>query len=898
MSERKNMKTNIFRNCALALITFLGVINLQAAAFLRNPTPASSLFEKNVGQTAAEVEYVARMPFGMVWLSKDSATLAFRSREKSSVLEMKLNRVLSVVEGISPGPAAVRYYKGGHFQNIVPDAYEAVQFTDGTVTLRYYPKGETIEFDADFAAGTDPADLTMTFSGANALRVDSDGSLVISVPACTIRFEKPVGYQTDLNGKQVTVAVSYEIQGKGVRFKAAAYDRSRNLTIDPAISFSTYLGGLAYDAAYKIATDASGNSYIVGITQSTDFPVTNGSANHGNTTDAFVAKLDSSGSSLVWTTYIGGNNEDTAADVALDSLGNVYVVGQTASADFPATPGSFDATFNSTTCSGNPCLDGYILKFDSSGTLSYSTFLGGSDMDSATSVTVDSSGDAYVAGWTSSTDFPTTAGAFQTTHGDAGQSTVQSDAFVAKVKSTGAALLYGTFVGGIGADFANGIAVDSTGRAYITGGASLFFPTVNAIQSQNSCFDEVTNLMGNAMDAFVTRLNAAGSAPEYSTYLGGCGPTSAFDSRGADIGQDIAVDSGNNAFVVGLTDSFGSEPFPATAGAYQSSSLNSRSAFLTEMNSSGSALVYSTYFGAATFGRAIALASDGKPYITGYVDQFSMQLPVKNAVQVTFGGLRDAFVARFDPTQTGDNSLLYSSFLGGSDWEEGYGISVSGSDAYVCGFTWSGDFPATAGAFQEGFQTQPPTYSDPFDTLPAGWNLSGVWNVNSGLLIGSSNDSKSKSIATSPTIACDNCSFETRFRIRTSTGKTRLYGWKQDKKNYVRLDIDEKKDKVVLKHINSGTSVLSKSASVPILPNVDYILRLEVNGKNIKLFVDGDLKIDANSSQFPKDNGVYEFVTLRGKNGIPADYSFDYITIRDLSNPVDTTSGFVTKISD
>ena len=376
------------------------------------------------------------------------------------------------------------------------------------------------------------------------------------------------------------------------------------------------------------------------------------------------------------------------------------------------------------------------------------------------------------------------------------------------------------------------------------------------------------------------------------------GPTTAFDNRGLDTGEDISVDSSNNIFVAGYTDSFGGEPFPTTAGAYQSSYIDNGSAFLTEINTSGSALVYSTYFGASTRGRSLALSSDGKPYLTGYVDQFSMQLPVKNAVQDTFGGVRDAFVAKFDTTQAGEDSLLYSTFLGGSDWEEGNGISVNGAGAYVCGFTWPTNFPVTPGAFQEGFQTPPPIYSDPFDALPAGWTLKGIWNSNGGMLIGSSNASKSKSVATSPSISCNNCSFEVGLRILTATGKTKLNGWKQDKKNYVRVDVNDAKNKIVLKHFHAGGLILKKSASVSIDPNVDYVIRIEVNNQNIKVFVDGNLKIDANSSQNPKDNGVYEFVTARGKDGISADYSYDYITIRDLSSPVDITSGFVTKISD
>ncbi len=316
-----------------------------------------------------------------------------------------------------------------------------------------------------------------------------------------------------------------------------------------ALVYATYLGGTAEDSGYDVAVDNSDNAYVSGDTESANFPTTSGAfqTTLRGTRNTFVVKLSAGGSALVYSTYLGGNNgsfptHEHALGIVVDSSGNAYVTGATPSTDFPTTPGAFQ------TVQGNGGVDqnGFVAKLNTTGSaLLYSTYLGGNGRDVCWSIQIDSFGNAYVACSTSSTNFPTTPGAFQTTNGGG------SDAAVAKLNATSSALVFSTYLGGSGNDFSQGIALDSSGNTYVTGGtSSTNFPTVNAIQP---------TFGGGAFDAFVTKVNPLGSGLVYSTYLGG---------SGQDQGISIALDSlpNPNAYLTGLT---GSTNFPTTTGAFQ-----------------------------------------------------------------------------------------------------------------------------------------------------------------------------------------------------------------------------------------------------------------------------------------------------------------------------------------
>jgi hypothetical protein len=284
-----------------------------------------------------------------------------------------------------------------------------------------------------------------------------------------------------------------------------------------SLTFSTFLGGSNFDQVYALAADASGNVYITGQTASANFPTRTGGID--GDPDVFVAKLNSTGTHLTYLTILGGQQADTPQGIAVDASGNVYVTGYTLSSDFPTTTGAYRTTFG-----GGE--NAFVAKLNSSGVLVYSTYLGGSDRDFATAIAIDGSGNAYVTGYTSSTNFPIVAGAFQTTYGGG-----FNDVFVTKLNSSGAGLVYSTFLGGIGDDTASSIAVDAAGNAYICGETnSVNFPVSNPLQPA----------LAGGQDAFVAKLNPTASGLVFSTYLGG---------SLNDFANSIAIDSSENVYV-------------------------------------------------------------------------------------------------------------------------------------------------------------------------------------------------------------------------------------------------------------------------------------------------------------------------------------------------------------
>ena len=430
--------------------------------------------------------------------------------------------------------------------------------------------------------------------------------------------------------------------------------------------------------------DTAGNAYVTGFTtgfttSTPYFPTTAGAYQTtfgGGYDDAFVTKLNPTGTALVYSTYLGGTSYDTGTGIAVDTAGNAYVTGTTGSADFPTTLGAYQTTYGGYD-------DAFVTKLNPTGTaLVYSTYLGGTSYDTGTGIAVDTAGNAYVTGTTGSADFPTTLGAYQTTYGGNG------DAFVTKLNPTGTALVYSTYLGGTSDDVGYGIAVDTAGNAYVTGyttsyTTSPYFPTTAGAYQ--------TSFGGGYDDAFVTKLNPTGTALVYSTYLGGTSD---------DVGYGIAVDTAGDAYVAGYTTS----PFPTTAGAYQTTFGGGYDdAFVTKLNPTGTALVYSTYLGGTSYdtGTGIAVDTAGNAYVTGTTGSADFPTTL-GAYQTTYGGNGDAFVTKLNPMGT---ALVYSTYLGGTGNEVGYGIAVdTAGNAYVTGFTTSTtDFPTTAGAYQTSF---------------------------------------------------------------------------------------------------------------------------------------------------------------------------------------------------
>jgi type IV secretory pathway TrbF-like protein/cold shock CspA family protein len=453
----------------------------------------------------------------------------------------------------------------------------------------------------------------------------------------------------------------------GWGIEVGSYDPTRLLVIDPLV-YSTYIGGSSADYGYAIAVDGSGNAYVTGETYSTDYDVTPGAfQTNGGGAEVFVTKLSATGTALVYSTYIGGISYDVGRAIAVDGSGNAYVTGYTWSTDYDVTPGAFQTTKEG-------WYDVFVTKLNATGTaLVYSTYIGGSDNDVGYAIAVDGSGNAYVTGYTESTNYDVTPGAFQTTYGGG------VDVFVTKLNATGTALVYSTYIGGSWYDEGNGIAVDGSGNAYVTGGTGSidYDVTPGAFQTTN----------GGGADVFVTKLNATGTALVYSTYIGG---------SGNEVGRGIAVDGSGNAYVTGYTESTN---YDVTPGAFQTTNGGGADVFVTKLSATGTALVYSTYIGGSgnDYGRGIAVDGSGNAYVTGYTGSTDYDV-TPGAFQTTNGGGRDVFVTKLNGAGT---ALVYSTYIGGSGDDVGYAIAVDGSgNAYVTGYTESTNYDATPGAFQ------------------------------------------------------------------------------------------------------------------------------------------------------------------------------------------------------
>jgi len=653
-----------------------------AAVALLDKLPLA--FEKNVGQTAAQVKFLARTPGYTLFLTSGEAVLAARP----GVLRMKLLGANpgAGVSGVNEMAGARNYFIGNDatkWQANVP-TYAKVKYKSvySGIDLVYYGNQRQLEYDFVVAPGADPRRILLGLGGARKISVAEDGDLMLAMDAAIneagreIRWHRPVAYQ-EQNGARREIAAHYVVKGKGrVAFEVAKYDASRPLFIDPLI-YSTYLGGAMGATGYGIAVDSAGNAYVTGTTYSTDFPTVDPvQAANGGMNDVFVAKFNAAGSALIYSTYLGGSGNDYGTSIAVDSSGNAYITGYTTSPNFP-TVNPLQPVYMG---GGTDGFDGFVAKLNPAGSaLVYSTYLGGNGDDSGNGIGADNSGNAYITGYTSSTNFPTMSPFQPVLNGS-------EDAFITKIDPTGSAFVYSTYLGGSGNDAAYSIAVDSVGNVYLTGSTgSDDFPVMNPLQP----------VYGGSYDAFATKLNAAGSALIYSTYLGG---------SATDQGASIVVDSSGAAYVTGYTYSADfplSNPFQPTNNGYPD-------AFVAKLSPSGSSLIYSSFLGGSigggrfgyvdNYGYGIAADSFGNAYVAGWTD--TTNFPTVNSFQPANGGGRDdidAFVAKVNSS---GSALVYSTYLGGSGRDYGYAIAVDSSgNAYVTGTTGSNNFP-TVNPFQ------------------------------------------------------------------------------------------------------------------------------------------------------------------------------------------------------
>jgi hypothetical protein len=604
-------------------------------------------FEVNTGQADQQVKFLSRGRGYSLFLTANQAVLSLnspqstpraqRQHSKNSSASSAPSAVRIKLVGANPQPQVsgqeelpgkVNYFIGSdpkRWRTNVP-TYAKVKYEQvyPGVDLVYYGNQGQLEYDFLVAPGADPKAITLGFEGADKVEVDAQGDLVLRTAGGEIRQHKPLMYQ-EVDGERREIPGGYTLVER--RAKSVEGDHFTLHSPHSTLYVAFQVGD--YDKSQPLIID----------------PV------------------------LVYSTYLGGADIDYGYLLAVDAAGNAYVTGQTFSSNFPkANP--FDATRSGAS-------DAFVTKIDPfANQLIYSTYLGGSSEDWGTSIAVDAAGNAYVAGGTSSSNFPVKNPYQSKRRGS-------SDAFVTKLNASGSALLYSTYLGGSSDDNSYGMAV-AAGGAYVTGWTNSFnFPTKNPAQPTKQ----------GPWDAFVTKIDTtkSGSASlVYSTYLGG---------TGGDSGSKIAVDAAGNASVIGGTTS---SDFPTVNAVQPTFGGGANDSFVTKIDTTKSglaSLVYSTYLGGSgidgdpSWASGITVGAGGNVYVTGRTASSDFPITV-NAAQSTLGGAEDAYVTKLDTTQSGLASLVYSTYLGGSGDDRGVAIAVDAAgNAYVIGATHSADFP-------------------------------------------------------------------------------------------------------------------------------------------------------------------------------------------------------------
>jgi hypothetical protein len=667
-------------------------------------------FESNQGQASDRFDFLSRGFGYSLSLSATEAVFVFSQEHRGRMSQgrrfnnplQKITMKLACANSFSPAagekrlPGRVNYLIGTdttkHHTSI--PTYEQIRYQDvyPGIDVLYYGKHRQLEYDFIVAPGANPELIAMEFEGADELKIDYRGGIGVATGSHSLYLEKPFIYQ-EVNGARREVIGKFAVKSHHrIGFELGEYDRQRPLVIDPVLSYSSFLGGSGGESGIDIKVDAAGNIYLTGGTTSANFPRTNGPSYKG-VFDVFITKLNPSGNSLIFSTLIGGTDNDSAQSMALDSSNNIYVSGISSSTDYPTTAGAFQTTAPSNQ-------EAIVTKLNASGdTILYSTYFGGPGLNNGARLALDASGDIYLVGSTRSTAFPTTSGAFQSLLSPS-STPGATDAFVAKIHPAGAGpadLIYSTYLGGnqFDGDGKNDIALDPAGFVYVSGTTqSTNFPTTPSAFQPG---------LGGNDDIYLVKmdLKANGAAGLiYSTYIGGAA---------RDNGGNLALDASNNVYLTGRTNSTN---FPVSKTALQNVAAGKLDAYVMKLNISlpgSSGLVYSTYLGGSEdengFGSDIAVDKVGNAYITG--DTRSTNLPVTvGAFQPSIGGVSDvfsapggdAFAAKLNSAGT---ALVYFTYLGGPDGDGGNAISIdSKGNAYLTGYTFSPGFPLTSTAFQ------------------------------------------------------------------------------------------------------------------------------------------------------------------------------------------------------
>jgi len=665
-------------------------------------------FEANRGQAGEHVKFIARQRELTLALTPTGMKLGPVNIQFAGA------NVAQRLSGLNPLLGKNHYFIGNNprlWRTDMP-TYSQVEYKNlyPGIDLLFYGNQKQLEYDFIVAPGANPKTIKMNFHGAKSLRLDDRGDLILKTQTGELRQHKPFAYQ-EVNGVKREIASRFVLDGKTVKFAMGAYDATKPLVIDPVLSYATLLGGALVDTPEAMAVDAQGNVYVTGSTYyrdlrgaGVDFPTTNGAIKSNGTppvddgTYIFVSKLNPTGTALIYSAIIGGTKGfpypgfgpdlvNQGYGIAVDDTGAAYVTGLTQSLDFPTTPGVIQPT---APVSQTAEILAFVFKLNPAGSaLSYSTLLGAGEDTRGLAIAIDRAGQTWITGATYGRKFLMTSDAWQRTPQGSG-----TTGFIAKLSATADRLLYASYLSSGSQDTGTGVAVDSTGAAYVTGSTSSSclradLAPVSPFPTTEGAFQRDTGAgcLPTAVTsyAFATKFAADGGVI-YSTLI-----------RGAS-GNAIAVDATGAAYVAGKR--VGGLPFPVTSGAFQTeppAGQLSQSGFVTKLNSTGTGLLYSTYFSGSVglFGNLkLAVDGQGRACLTGAVSDSTF---VTTSQDAPFGARRGAFVTRFNA----EGSALDYSVALGDTYTGGRAIAVdSDGELYVAGSTSSTSFPTTPGAFQ------------------------------------------------------------------------------------------------------------------------------------------------------------------------------------------------------
>jgi hypothetical protein len=657
------------------------------ASFRGRSVGISGLFIENRGQSAEGIRYLLRgRDFGISCLD-DGLIFHLPLRKKADdPFPSSVSNIRAAFPGANPevrvrglesSPGKVNFLSTPNENTWVRGAetFRTLVYEDiykGIDLVLAAGRGKVkSEYHVD--PGADPSVIRIRFDGQDDVAFGSSGDLVISAGDLELREEPPFSFQPS-EGKQVPVSSGYVLHADGsVGFRVGDYDRRLPLIIDPALLYGTYIGGGGNEEPKAFVLDGAGCAYITGSTTSADFPTTAGSfdvSHNGGSTDVFVAKLNASGMDLVYATFIGGSGAEEGNGIAVDEGGSAYLTGQTSSADFPTTEGAYDTVLGGIG-------DAFVLKLNPAGSdLTWSTYLGGTaaaSFDDGRAIALDGTGAVYVGGIAGSDDFPTTVGAYDTVKNGI------ACGFITKINATGSGLVSSTFLDGGSQDSVYDIKVNDEGNVYAAGWTnSTNFPvSVSAPQ----------DTYGGSGDGFLSKLNSALSGLEYSTFIGG---------SGNDWVNAIALIEAGDVFAIG---SSASADFPVSAGAYDKTFGGVFDVFAARLNAAGTAFSYATYLGGSGDDRGNSVIQFGEENTILVGTTLSGDFPdLAGAVDtLTY---REAFMASFNAT---GSSLNFSSFLGGNRDDYGIGLAMSSFAGYILIKTESTDFDAPSYSYDPTF---------------------------------------------------------------------------------------------------------------------------------------------------------------------------------------------------